>query len=91
MNELKPNYLNNGDLLFVQRDICDNIYFIHEGKIKIFADLHEYITDPELEAKAKEFENLIINIQMNQEMDKPSQYDFQKPNITSIVLLMTGG
>ena len=45
VHELRPIFLQSQDLLYNQYDTCNSIYFIHEGRIRLFVDLKEYITD----------------------------------------------
>jgi CRP-like cAMP-binding protein len=38
----------NGELLYQQNDIAENIYFIMHGKFKLMVDLNEYIKNEDL-------------------------------------------
>ena len=38
----------NGELLYQQNDIAENIYFIMNGKFKLIVDLNEYIKNEDL-------------------------------------------
>jgi len=44
---LKPMNLGESELIYQHGDVCNEIYFIHTGKVKLFVDLHDFITDPE--------------------------------------------
>ena len=45
---LEPINLISNEVLYSQGDEATKIYFISEGKVKLFLDLYEYIKDDEL-------------------------------------------
>ncbi len=48
MHELKPINLGKNELLYQQNDAANEIYFIQSGKVKLFVDLNDYVTDDHL-------------------------------------------
>lgn len=54
--DLKPISLGKNELLYQQGDACDNIYFIHTGRVKLFIDVVDYIYDERMLAAIREME-----------------------------------
>ena len=45
VHELKPVSLVEQELLYQQGDPCNEIYFIHTGKIRLVVDLNDFVRE----------------------------------------------
>lgn len=54
--DLKPISLGKNELLYQQGDACDNIYFIHTGRVKLYIDVVDYIYDERMLSAIREME-----------------------------------
>jgi len=57
VHELKPVFLKNDDILYQSGEDIDQMYFMSIGKIKIYADLHDFIFDPYMLSKIKDIDD----------------------------------
>ena len=53
---LKPLNLGQNELIYQTGDVCNEIYFVHTGKVKLFADLNDFILDQNLLKEIQDFE-----------------------------------
>ena len=56
VHELKPITLGKNELLYQQGDACNDIYFIREGRVKLFIDVIDYIFDEKVLTGIREME-----------------------------------
>lgn len=84
MHELRPIFLAEDDLLYSQRDECDQMYFILEGKMRLTSDLKDFILDSELLAQANDFDDMFNRVNRL----KDAYQQIKKKNRPSIVNLV---
>lgn len=54
MPELKPLKLMQGDILYQERDLAEEIYFIKQGKVKLNIDIAVWFRDEDAHEKEEE-------------------------------------
>ena len=82
VHELKPINMGMGDIIYNQGDEPGFIYFIESGRVMVTCDLNEIIEDENLEAYVKQYQQMLINLDPQQDMIE--QGIIEKPGVVTL-------
>ena len=88
IHELRPMSLGPRELLYQEGDEAKEIYFIQQGRVKVYVDLNNHISDRNLLS-------IIVNIQREKETELAllgeSLPQIERPSMRAIIQYIEGG
>ena len=81
VHELKPINLGANELLYQTGDDATEIYFIHQGRVKLYVDLNDFINDENLLKSIQEMEKR----RLEEERTRTGTNKGTKPSFRAII------
>jgi CRP-like cAMP-binding protein len=88
--ELKNMNLQNGELLYQQNDMPEQMYFLFQGRFKLLVDLNAFIKDEKIFVELQKREQLRKKMQKDKEgADEEEGLDVN-PNFAAVIQYVEG-